>query len=133
MFYIWPLVLTVYYSFTNLALTGSAAANMQFIWLDNFKNMFADRNFTAAITNTLVFLLGSIIGQTILGFMIAYFMRDSTIGVRRVTGIIILAAWIMPELVASLCTYNLFTVGGTLIKYSASLVWSQSHGYSSIP
>lgn len=113
-FYIWPLLMAVYYAFTNLALTGNAAANFKFIWLENFKTMLADRNFGIALNNTLVFLVGSIIGQTVLGFTLAYFMRDSTIGVRRGVGIIVLAAWIMPEMVASLCTYNLFTIGGTL-------------------
>lgn len=113
-FYIWPLVLCVYYSFTNLALTGSAAANFQFIGFKNFQTMLSDSGFFSSVSNTLWFLLGSLVGQQVLGFILAYYMRDSSLGVRRVVGIIILAAWIMPELVASLCTYNLFTVGGTL-------------------
>ncbi len=114
LFYIWPLVLCVYYSFTNLALTGSAAANFQFIGLKNFRTMLSDRGFFTSVTNTLMFLAGSLVGQQLLGFLLAYFMRDSSIRIRRGVGIIILAAWIMPELVASLCAYNLFTVGGTL-------------------
>lgn len=114
LFYIWPLVLCVYYSFTNLALTGSAAANFQFIGLKNFRTMLSDRGFFTSVTNTLMFLAGSLVGQQFLGFLLAYFMRDSSIRIRRGVGIIILAAWIMPELVASLCAYNLFTVGGTL-------------------
>lgn len=114
LFYIWPLVLCIYYSFTNLALTGSAAANFQFIGLKNFRTMLSDRGFFTSVTNTLMFLAGSLVGQQFLGFLLAYFMRDSSIRIRRGVGIIILAAWIMPELVASLCAYNLFTVGGTL-------------------
>ena len=114
MFYIWPLLLAVYYAFTNLALTGSAAANFQFVGFKNFQTMFSDRNFLRSILNTLIFLAGSLVGQQLLGFLLAYFMRDSSRKVRRVVGIIILAAWIMPELVASVCCYNLFTVGGTL-------------------
>lgn len=114
LFYIWPLVLCVYYSFTNLALTGSAAANFQFVGLKNFQTMLSDRGFATSITNTLMFLVGSLVGQQVLGFGLAYFMRDSSISIRRGVGIVILAAWIMPELVASLCCYNLFTVGGTM-------------------
>lgn len=75
--------------------------------------MLADRNFLAAVNNTAVFLLGSIAGQSILGFILAYFMRDSSIGVRRLTGIVVLAAWIMPELVASVCSYSTFTIRGS--------------------
>lgn len=113
-FYVWPLILTIYYSFTNLALTGSAAANFQFVGLQNFKIMLKDRGFTTSVLNTLVFLAGSLVGQQLVGFTLAYFMRDASLGVRRVVGIIVLAAWIMPELVASVCTYNFFTVGGTM-------------------
>ena len=36
-FFIIPIVLTVYYSFTNMALTGAAAQNFQFIGLENCK------------------------------------------------------------------------------------------------
>lgn len=114
LFYIWPLVLCVYYSFTNLALTGSAAANFRAIGLKNFQTMLSDRGFFTSVSNTLIFLAGSLVGQQVLGFILAYFMRDSSISIRRGVGIVILMAWIMPELVASLCAYNLFTVGGTL-------------------
>ena len=36
-FFIIPIVLTVYYSFTNMALTGAAAQNFQFIGLENYQ------------------------------------------------------------------------------------------------
>lgn len=137
LFYVWPLILCIYYSFTNLALTGSAAANFQFIELNNFRTMFNDRGFFTSVQNTLMFLAGSLVGQQLLGFILAYFMRDSSIQIRRGVGIIILAAWIMPELVASLCAYNLFTVGGTLNSILSvlgieSVAWLFDHPMLSI-
>ena len=37
LFFVWPIVLTIYYSFTNLALTGSAASSHEFVALENYK------------------------------------------------------------------------------------------------
>lgn len=45
-FFIIPIVLTVYYSFTNMALTGAAAQNFQFIGLENYKRILSDPKYT---------------------------------------------------------------------------------------
>ena len=65
-FFIIPIVLTVYYSFTNLALSGSNAANFQIVGLENYIKMLTDPNTLIAIKNTLIFLVGSLIGQSVL-------------------------------------------------------------------
>lgn len=57
-FFIIPIVLTVYYSFTNLALSGSNAANFQIVGLENYIKMLTDPNTLIAIKNTLIFLVG---------------------------------------------------------------------------
>lgn len=41
-FFIIPIVLTVYYSFTNLALSGANAKNVEFIGFENYKRMLTD-------------------------------------------------------------------------------------------
>ena len=75
-FFIVPIILTIYYSFTNLALSGSNAQNLQFVGLSNYKRMLTDPTTITSIKNTLIFLVGSLAGQTILGFLIAYFMKQ---------------------------------------------------------
>ena len=72
-FFIIPIVLTVYYSFTNMALTGAAAQNFQFIGLENYKRILSDPNTLVSIRNTFIFLIGSLVGQSVLGFLTAYF------------------------------------------------------------
>ena len=62
-FFIIPIVLTVYYSFTNMALTGAAAQNFQFIGLENYKRILSDPNTLVSIRNTFIFLIGSLVGQ----------------------------------------------------------------------
>lgn len=69
-FFVWPIILTVYYSFTNLALTGSAAANHQFVGLANYKRMFTDSAVSVSIVTKIIFVIASVAGQTVLGFLI---------------------------------------------------------------
>lgn len=113
LFFIVPVILTVYYSFTNMALTGAAAKNFRFVGLSNYKRLFTDRTARTAIINTLIFLVGSLIGQQLIGFLIAYFMKDAPSGLRRVIGPCILAGWVMPEVVVSLCMLAYFDMSGT--------------------
>lgn len=113
-FFIVPIVLTIYYSFTNLALSGSNAKNLQFIGLENYKRMLTDPSTVTSIKNTLIFLVESLAGQTILGFLIAYLMKQKAKRFRSIVGPCFLAGWVMPEIVVSLCFMAFFKESGTL-------------------
>ncbi|OAB48550.1 carbohydrate ABC transporter permease [Paenibacillus antarcticus] len=114
-FFIYPILLTFYYSFTNLALTGEAAKELKFIGFDNYIRMFEDPTVRVSIWNTLIFLIGSaVIGQQVLGFLIALLMKHKNKMFRRVIGTIVLAGWVTPEIVCALCLYSFFGDDGTL-------------------
>lgn len=113
-FFVAPIVLTVYYSFTNLALSGENAKELRFIGLANYISMFKDRNVKTSVINTLVFLAGSLIGQQVLGFIIALLMRNKNTIFRRIVGPFFLAGWIMPEVVVAMCCSTFFAEEGTL-------------------
>lgn len=59
LFVLGPIVMTFYFSFTNLAITGAAASNTQFIGFDNFIRMFQDPSFKTSVINTIIFLIAS--------------------------------------------------------------------------
>ena len=113
-FFVWPIILTVYYSFTNLTLTGSAAANQAFVGFSNYKRMFTDSAVGKSIVSTIFFVVFSVVGQTVLGFIIALLMKEKNKTFRKVVGSIVLAGWVMPEMVAALCAYTFYTDKGTL-------------------
>lgn len=114
-FFVTPMLMTVYYSFTNLALTGAAALHTEFIGLENFRRMFSDPRFFVSVQRTLVFLFFSaIIGQCFLGFSIAFLMREKNKYFRRFVGITVIAAWVTPEIVAAFNIVVFFGHGGTL-------------------
>lgn len=113
-FFIIPIILTIYYSFTNLALSGSNAQNLHFVGLENYIRMLTDPTTLVSIKNTLIFLVGSLAGQCVLGFLIAYFMKQKSKTFRSIVGPCFLAGWVMPEIVVSLCFMAFFRENGTL-------------------
>ncbi|OZB95181.1 carbohydrate ABC transporter permease [Paenibacillus sp. XY044] len=114
-FFIYPILLTFFYSFTNLALTGEAAKELKFVGIDNYVRMLHDPTVRVSIWNTLIFLIGSaVIGQQVLGFIVALLMKHKNRLFRRVIGTIVLAGWVTPEIVCALCLYSFFGDEGTL-------------------
>ncbi|MCH3918222.1 MAG: sugar ABC transporter permease [Spirochaetia bacterium] len=113
-FFIIPILLTVYYSFTNLALTGSNAKNFHFIGFENYTTMFTDPRMWASIRVTLLFLVGSLVGQSVIGFLVAYLMQRKNQAFRSFVGPCILAGWVMPEIVVALCCFAFFDTSGTM-------------------
>jgi multiple sugar transport system permease protein len=68
-FYLEPVVLAVFFSFTNRAMTGINARVIDFVGFANFLRAFQDPKFTRAIMNTVVFLLFS-------GYFRCIFFKD---------------------------------------------------------
>ena len=114
-FFITPMVLTVIFSFTNLALTGSAAKQLEFVGFQNFVTMIQDPRFLTSVYRTIVFLLFSaVLGQCFLGFALAFLMKEKNEQFRRFVGIAVIAAWVTPEVVAGFNIVTFLGDGGTL-------------------
>jgi multiple sugar transport system permease protein len=112
-FFAGPLLWAVYSAFTNVALTG--AAQVDFVGLDNFKQMVQDGQFWNSLLLTLVFVVGSaVIGQNTLGLLIALLLRGRSKTARAVVSGLVIAAWTVPETVAAFCWYSFLHTGGTL-------------------
>jgi len=113
-FFIGPMLLTFIFSFTNLSLTGAAARQLEFIGFENFTRMFQDPDFRISVWNTIVFVFFSaVVGQCLLGFLIAFLMKEKNITFRRIVGLIIIAAWVTPEVVVSFCWVAFLSDNGT--------------------
>ncbi|MFG2169828.1 carbohydrate ABC transporter permease [Streptomyces niveus] len=114
-----PIGYCVWIAFTNTQLTGSSTSD--FVGLDNFRRAFADDNFRNAVWLTLVFtFVSSIVGQNTIGLALAGLMRAASRPVRTVTGAVVIAAWVLPEIVAAFLLYAFFRREGTL---NAVLDW----------
>ena len=100
-FFLVPIAMTIFYSFTNLSLTGSEAASLRFTGLENYFKILRDSAVLDSVKKTLQYTVFSVLGQNILGFMIAYLMQGKNQIFRKIVGPVFLAAWVMPEVVVS--------------------------------
>ena len=115
-FVIYPAVNSIFMSFTNEALTGSAARNVRFIGIDNYVRLATDSAFWRSLMITFWFVLGSaIIGQFVLGLASAVLLRKPFM-LRPVINAIILMPNAVPEVVAGLMWASMLAAGdyGTL-------------------
>jgi multiple sugar transport system permease protein len=115
-FLILPALWTLYLGLTDYRLTGLQAAHPKVIGTANYTSALKDKEFRDALGRTLLFVFGSaIIGQNILGFVLAWLLRSARAGVRAVIETLVLLAWILPGVVVAwLWIAFLKDDGGTL-------------------
>lgn len=100
-FFLGPAVWAVYVAFTNMALTGTGAATPSWVGLDNLHKILSDGQFFSALRISLIYLVGSaLIGQAVLGMLLALLMQKRRPVFKSVLGGIIVACWVMPDVVA---------------------------------
>ncbi|MDP4508118.1 MULTISPECIES: carbohydrate ABC transporter permease [unclassified Nonomuraea] len=110
-----PILWSVYIAFTNETLTGSASVNSRFVGLANFIKLFGDPTFLNSFFLTFVFVIGSaVIGQNTLGLIIALLQRGRGRVTRSVVNGVVIAAWVVPEVVAAACWFSFLAEEGTL-------------------
>lgn len=110
-FFLGPAVYAIYVGFTNMALTGNGAASPSWVGLDNFHQILNDGQFFDALRISLTYLVGSaLIGQAVLGMLLALLMQKRRPLFKSVLGGIIVACWVMPDVVAGYLWYSFLHV-----------------------
>ena len=121
-FLLGPIVWSLYGSLTDAALTGRAAADPQWVGLENYARLLSDPVFPQSVGLTVLFtLVSAVLAQTILGLGVAVIMTRASARLGAVVATVIVAAWILPELVAAFVTYAFFSQDGTLNQLLALL------------
>ncbi|HEX4202668.1 MAG TPA: sugar ABC transporter permease [Ktedonobacteraceae bacterium] len=111
-FMLGPAFWAFYVSFTNMSLTGAGAATPQFVGWQNFVQILRDSEFLNAFRVSLTYLVGSaLIGQALLGLILALLMRHRNPTFKAVLGGIIICAWVIPDVVAGFL-WSAFLAGG---------------------
>ncbi|NBE96336.1 sugar ABC transporter permease [Nonomuraea sp. KC401] len=115
-FLVFPALWVLYLGLTNYRLTGAAAAEPQFVGLANLLDAVSNPTFWNSTWLTLQFVLGSaVIGQVVLGFSIAWMLRDRAGPLKRLVEGLVILAWILPSAVVSFLWVALLDRdGGTL-------------------
>jgi multiple sugar transport system permease protein len=142
-FMVWPAVWAVVQSFTNKSLTGPTALNPEFVGLENYARLLEDTEFHSSLVKTFLFvLLSAILGQTVLGFLIAYLMARRPRWNLRFTPIfaaIFILPLAAPETVAALAWASLATgtkeglINNAIGAFGAEPVqWLQDYAFETI-
>jgi len=135
-FLIFPALWTIYLGMTNYRLTGLAAADPDFVGLDNYTQVLGDSSFWWSLRLTLVFVvLSGILGQMMLGFSIAWALRHLKGLAKSLTETLVLAAWVVPGSVGSFLWLALLDRrGGTLnvLLDSPGTAWLINYPMASI-
>jgi multiple sugar transport system permease protein len=110
-----PVLWAFHASFTNAGLTGRNARSPEWIGLENYQRLLVDSVFPVSLGITVLFVLGSaVLGQNLLGLTLAVLMRRARRAVSAVVGTAVVAAWVLPEIVAAFAAYAYFSRDGTL-------------------
>src|SRR5256885_14548192 len=93
-----PVLYAFYTGFTTLALVGSRSRDYSFTGLENVTRMLGDYVFIKSSWLTILFVVGSaIVGQSVLGMLLAILLRNAVLPVRAVVGSVVVVAWVLPE------------------------------------
>lgn len=113
-------------SFTNTGLTGRTARNPGWVGLENYQRLLLDPVFPLSLWLTVLFVGASaVLGQNLLGLALAVLMRRARRAVSAVVGTAIVAAWVLPEIVAAFAAYAYFSRDGTLNQLLGGLGMGQ--------
>ena len=130
-FFAGPVLWSFYTAFTNQALSGDGAANAHFIGAANFTRLVHDGDFLRSVLLTLIFVVGSaVIGQNCLGLLLALLMTGRSRVLRSVVSTVVIAAWVMPEIVAAFCWYAFLNREGSLNSWLSGLGFRQNWLYT---
>jgi multiple sugar transport system permease protein len=130
-FLVFPAIWTLYLGLLRYSLTGSGARAPEFVGLGNYTEALADPGFLRSLYLTLLFVgFSAVIGQNILGFLLAWYLRSAQRFVRPVLSVLVLLAWILPgSVVAFLWQALLDRRNGTLNAFigTTDMAWALDH------
>lgn len=107
-----PIAYCLYAAFTNMALTGRTGTD--FVGFANFTRALTDSAFQNSLVLTLVFtFVSAIIGQNVLGMVLALLNRSSFAAVRAFTSAVVIGAWVLPEVVVAYLWQAVLGEGGS--------------------
>ena len=127
-FWIYPILRSFYISMTDW---DYMSPTYNFVLLNNFRTLFHDARFYSALTNTLVFTLGTLIPTIVLGLLLALLLQKSFKG-SGIVKFILFSPWITPTVAISIVWTWIYDPGtgiaNTVLKFFhlPALQWIKS-------
>ena len=115
-FYVYPILLNIIMSFERYTARAFVTGDAPFIGFGNFARLFSNPDFTVAVQNTLVFPLGSLIFQFVIGLAIALYFNQK-FPLSGLLRSLFLLPWLAPILVSGAIWVRLFDLDYGVINY----------------
>ena len=96
----YPVVKNITMSFQDYGLKTFFTGKAPFVGFSNYATVVSDDVFSQALVNTALFTLGSIVGQFVIGMLLALFFRSS-FPLNGVLRALFLLPWLLPLIVGS--------------------------------
>lgn len=128
LFYVWPVIQTVYYTFTDWSSFGN------YVWagLDNYKELFRDVQFYKALRNTVFYVVLTVPPGIIIAILIAVLLNQNIRGRTFYRVVYFLPVITMPAAVAMVWRW-LYNADYGLINYLLSLIGVDGPGWLTDP
>jgi multiple sugar transport system permease protein len=115
-FYVYPILLNVTMSFQRYTTRSFVTGEAPYVGLDNFNRLFSNPDFEVALQNTLVFTLGSLIFQFVIGLALAVFFNQK-FPLSGLLRSLFLLPWLAPILVSGAIWVRLYDLDYGVINY----------------
>jgi multiple sugar transport system permease protein len=115
-FYVYPILLNIVMSLERYTAKSFVSGEAPFIGLGNFNRMFSNPDFTVALQNTLLFTLGSLVFQFIIGLALAVFFNQK-FPLSGLLRSLFLLPWLAPILASGAVWVRLFDLDYGVINF----------------
>ncbi len=111
----YPIVYNWVISFQDATALTLRNTNRAFTGLENYRNIFADSTFIAAIAHTFIYTIGCLVIQFVLGFLFAiFFAKDFKLS-KTIRGLVVIS-WMLPVTVTALVFKFMFSQDSGIIN-----------------
>ncbi|WP_147193932.1 carbohydrate ABC transporter permease [Pantoea sp. CCBC3-3-1] len=93
----WPLLRTIWLSFTDAALIGTGGP-VNYVGMENYRYALTDPDFLASLWRTLYFTVASVALEGIVGVLVALLLNQKFYG-RSVLRVLVILPWALPTIV----------------------------------
>lgn len=111
----YPIIYNVILSFQDVTAITLSQGTHKFIGWNNFRTIFADPVFSKAFVQTIIYTLGSMLFQFIIGLVLALFFNNEFSFARPIRGLLVIS-WILPVTVTALVWKFMFAEGNGIIN-----------------
>ena len=118
-FMVIPICMVIGYSFVDKAVVSQ---NPQFVGLENYKTIFADNEYIGAISNTIIFVVVSVVAHLILGMLFAMLLNSKYFKSRTKTiaRVIYILPWVFTASVVAIL-WKLMLQPSGIVNYLLSI------------